>query len=193
VANRFACYQFGSGTGQDNAYVIVANNAALFATASQPTVPKTIGFRFGNGTDAAPQMLHVEYVGNQLDMREWWQARRQVVGLVTINEPQPLDADLTAIAGLSPADNDVIQRKSGAWTNRTPAQLKTDLSLTKADVGLANVDNTSDANKPISNATQTALDTKPSSADIDVIDIVTQAEYDAIVTKDPRTLYVVVG
>lgn len=33
-------------------------------------------------------------------------------------------------------------------------------ALTKADVGLPNVDNTSDANKPISSATQTALDAK---------------------------------
>ena len=34
------------------------------------------------------------------------------------------------------------------------------VTLVKADVGLANVDNTSDANKPISTATQTALDLK---------------------------------
>jgi hypothetical protein len=34
------------------------------------------------------------------------------------------------------------------------------VALTKADVGLGSVDNTSDANKPISTATQTALDTK---------------------------------
>lgn len=33
-------------------------------------------------------------------------------------------------------------------------------SLTKSDVGLSNVDNTSDANKPVSTATQTALDLK---------------------------------
>lgn len=33
-------------------------------------------------------------------------------------------------------------------------------SLTKSDVGLGNVDNTSDANKPVSTATQTALDGK---------------------------------
>ena len=37
---------------------------------------------------------------------------------------------------------------------------KTELSLVKGDVGLGNVDNTSDANKPISSATQTALDGK---------------------------------
>lgn len=40
---------------------------------------------------------------------------------------QPLDDDLTAIAALSPSDNDIIQRKSGAWVKRTLAQLKADL------------------------------------------------------------------
>lgn len=45
---------------------------------------------------------------------------------------EPADADLTAIAGLSPSNDDVIQRKAGAWTNRTPAQLKTDLGVTAA-------------------------------------------------------------
>ena len=39
-----------------------------------------------------------------------------------------------------------------------------DVALTKTDVGLENVTNTSDVNKPISIATQTALDTKASSA-----------------------------
>lgn len=33
-------------------------------------------------------------------------------------------------------------------------------AITKADIGLGNVDNTTDANKPISTATQTSLDTK---------------------------------
>lgn len=41
---------------------------------------------------------------------------------------QPLDADLTAIAGLSPSNDDIIQRKTGAWTNRTMAQLIADLA-----------------------------------------------------------------
>lgn len=70
---------------------------------------------------------------------------------------QPLDSDLTAIAALTPVNDDIVQRKAGTWTNRTPAQVKTDLAITKSDVGLSNVDNTSDANKPISTATQTAL------------------------------------
>jgi hypothetical protein len=38
------------------------------------------------------------------------------------------------------------------------------VTLTKSDVGLSNVDNTSDANKPISTATQAALDGKASTA-----------------------------
>lgn len=44
--------------------------------------------------------------------------------------------------------------------------LKTALTLVKADVGLANVDNTSDANKPVSTAQQAALDLKASISDV---------------------------
>lgn len=39
------------------------------------------------------------------------------------------DTDLTTIAGLSPTNDDILQRKAGAWTNRTIAQLLTDLGL----------------------------------------------------------------
>lgn len=76
---------------------------------------------------------------------------------VALSNKQPLDSDLTTIAGLTAADNDVLQRISGAWSNRTPAQLKTSLGLTKTDVGLPNVDNTSDADKPVSTAQATAI------------------------------------
>ena len=48
---------------------------------------------------------------------------------------QPLDADLTAIAALAPANDDIVQRKAGAWTNRTMAQLKVDLNLTGTNSG----------------------------------------------------------
>ncbi len=68
---------------------------------------------------------------------------------------QAANANLTAIAALAPANDDLLQRKAGAWTNRTPAQVKADLALAKADVGLANVDNTSDATKNSAAATLT--------------------------------------
>lgn len=50
-------------------------------------------------------------------------------GLKTVADTkQPLDSDLTAIAALTPSNDDVVQRKSGAWTNRTLSQLATDLA-----------------------------------------------------------------
>lgn len=51
-----------------------------------------------------------------------------------------------------------------------------DVSLAKADVGLSNVDNTSDANKPISSATQTALNAKASSVHTHAISDVTNLQ-----------------
>ena len=47
------------------------------------------------------------------------------------------------------------------------------VTLAKADVGLGNVDNTSDANKPVSTATQTALDTKAATSHTHAISDVT--------------------
>lgn len=77
-----------------------------------------------------------------------------------ITGKQPLDTDLTTIAGLTPSNDDFMQRKSNAWANRTVAQVKVDLAIN-------NVDNTSDANKPVSTATQTALDAKQDENGVD--------------------------
>jgi len=48
---------------------------------------------------------------------------------------QGYDADLAAIAALTPSNDDFVQRKAGAWTNRTVAQVKTDLGLTGTNSG----------------------------------------------------------
>ena len=71
---------------------------------------------------------------------------------------------------------------------------------TKADVGLGNVDNTSDLNKPISTATQAALDGKAASDHTHTPASIgaepapwqgTQSAYDALGAKDPaRTYYI---
>lgn len=58
------------------------------------------------------------------------QAISTVTGLqIALDGKQPLDSDLTAIAALTPANDDVIQRKAGVWTNRTMAQLLADLGI----------------------------------------------------------------
>jgi len=130
---------------------------------------------------------------------------------------QPLDSDLTDIAGLSPSNDDFIQRKSGAWTNRTVAQVKSDLALN-------NVDNTSDSTKnaatatltnktisgadnTLSNIPQSAVtnlvsdlgnkvgndtDTYTSTPKANQIITLTQTEYDAIGTPDVNTLYYII-
>ena len=80
--------------------------------------------------------------------------------------------------------------------------------LSRADVGLGSVDNTSDADKPVSTATQQALNGKAdtghthTAAEVGAVASdgtitkavrITQAEYDALPVKDPTTMYVIGG
>jgi len=63
-----------------------------------------------------------------------------VTGLVTaLAGKQPLDGDLTDIAALAPAANDVIQRVGGVWTNRTMAQLLIALAAQPLDTDLSTI------------------------------------------------------
>jgi microcystin-dependent protein len=88
-------------------------------------------------------------------------AQADVTNLVAdLAGKQPLDSDLTTIAAITPGAGHVLAADGAGWISKSYAALKTALGLVKGDVGLGNVDNTSDANKPISTATQTALDTK---------------------------------
>lgn len=54
---------------------------------------------------------------------------RSSLGLVIGTDVEAHDPDLTTIAGLSPANDDFMQRKAGGWVNRTVAQVKVDLSV----------------------------------------------------------------
>lgn len=47
------------------------------------------------------------------------------------------DADLSVIGALSPSNDDFLQRKAGAWANRTVLQVKSDLSLNRFGVARA--------------------------------------------------------
>ena len=48
---------------------------------------------------------------------------------------QPLDSDLTTIAGLTATTDSFLQSKASAWASRTVAQVKTDLGLTGTNSG----------------------------------------------------------
>lgn len=88
---------------------------------------------------------------------------RTNLGLVIGTDVQAYDADLTAFAGKTAPSGDVVgTTDTQTLTNKTltsPA-ITTPTGIVKGDVGLGNVDNTSDANKPVSTATQAALDLK---------------------------------
>jgi hypothetical protein len=64
-------------------------------------------------------------------------------------------------------------------------------SVTKAQVGLGNVDNTSDANKPVSTATQTALDLKLNKVSSDELKLIsaTLPTNTTGVSSSPKTIY----
>lgn len=67
------------------------------------------------------------------------------------------EADATNVHGIANTADLVTLAGTQTLTNKT---ITSPSGLVKADVGLGNVDNTSDANKPVSTATQTALDLK---------------------------------
>jgi hypothetical protein len=67
------------------------------------------------------------------------------------------ESDTTNIHGITDTSKLVTTDGTQTLTNKT---ITSPSGIVKADVGLGNVDNTSDANKPVSTATQTALDLK---------------------------------
>lgn len=78
------------------------------------------------------------------------------------NKRYVTDAQLVVIGNTS-GTNTGDQDLSGLVPKTTTVNghaLSSNVTVTKGDVGLGNADNTSDANKPISTATQTALDLK---------------------------------
>jgi hypothetical protein len=72
------------------------------------------------------------------------------------------ESDTTSVHGI--ADTSILATTTGTQTltNKTLTSpvINSPTGITKSNVGLGNVDNTSDANKPVSTAAQTALDLK---------------------------------
>lgn len=94
----------------DGAVTIDGIDAAAEITSSTPT--SVTGLLKGNGSVISAATAGTDYL----------------VPAAIGSTVEAYDADLAAIAGLSPSNDDVIQRKAGAWTNRTIAQLIADLA-----------------------------------------------------------------
>jgi hypothetical protein len=83
-----------------------------------------------------------------------------MVGLDAVNNTADLDKPVSTAAATQLASKAPLASPTFTGT----VTVSTISGVTKSMVGLGNVDNTSDANKPISTATQTALDAKAASS-----------------------------
>lgn len=106
----------------------------------------TVAGRAGDVVLSKSDISGIDQVDNTSDLNKPVSTATQTA----LDGKQPLDADLTTIAGLTATTDNFMQAKAGAWASRTVVQVKSDLSIN-------NVDNTSDANKPVSTA-QAAAD-----------------------------------
>ena len=72
--------------------------------------------------------------------------------------------DLDLVTTVSDDDLFIVETATG--TKSVKIETFRDTEVTKESIGLGNVDNTSDLNKPISTATQTALNAKANTTDV---------------------------
>src|SRR5262249_32420106 len=135
---------------RDTAAQWTAANPVL--AAGEPGLESDTGrIKFGDGSTAWRDLAY--FLGHVDDSADaGTPVSSAPVGAIAARQP----IDLSAVAALTPADDDLLRCKAGVWSRRTPGQVKLDLALTAADVGLAHVDNTADVNKPVS-AAQAAL------------------------------------
>ena len=120
------------------------NNFETTLTVTNPTADRTVTFPDATGTVAI------------LDATQTFTNKSISLGSNTVTSTLAqlntavTDADVASLAGTETLTNKTL----------TSPVINTPTGITKTDVGLANVDNTTDAGKPISTATQTALDFK---------------------------------
>jgi len=96
--------------------------------------------------------------------KTWVTADKTLVGLSNVDNTS--DANKPVSTAQQTALNAKANLASPTFTGTVTLPSTTN-GLTKSNVGLSNVDNTSDANKPVSTATQTALNAKANLALID--------------------------
>jgi hypothetical protein len=99
-------------------------------------------------------------IADSLDKRYVTDAQATVIGNTSGTNTGD-NATNSQYSGLAASKQDTLVSGTNIKTLEGQSLLGSgNIDLAKGDVGLGNVDNTSDANKPVSTATQTALDTK---------------------------------
>jgi hypothetical protein len=131
-----------------------ADDFELTLSAGNPTADRTITFPDATGTVALTTDIAagtVTETGTQtLTNKSISLGSNTVTSTLAQLNTAVSDADVASLAGSETLTNKTL----------TSPVINTPTGITKTDVGLANVDNTTDANKPVSTATQTALDLK---------------------------------
>ena len=121
-----------------------ANDFELTLSAGDPTADRTL--TFPDATDTLVGRATTDTLTNKSISL----GSNTVTSTLAQLNTAVSDADVASLAGSETLTNKTL----------TSPVINTPTGITKTDVGLANVDNTTDANKPVSTATQTALDLK---------------------------------
>jgi hypothetical protein len=128
-----------------------ANDHETTLSVTDPTADRTITFPDATGTVALTTDISVTASStNTFSNKSISLGSNTVTSTLAQLNTAISDADVATLAGTETLTNKTL----------TSPVINTPTGITKTDVGLANLDNTSDANKPVSTATQTALDLK---------------------------------
>jgi hypothetical protein len=137
-----------------------SNAATTYAPIASPTFTGTVVLPSDTsvGTVSSTELGYVDGVTSSIQTQ--LNGKQATVANVSDVEIGYLDGVTSAIQ--TQLDAKSTASKTETLTNKTLTSpvINTPTGITKTDVGLANVDNTTDANKPVSTATQTALDLK---------------------------------
>lgn len=154
-----------------------------------PTIPSIVGLATVTYVDQQDNLKVDKIAGKGLSTEDYTTAEKSKLAGIEAGAEVNVNADWNAvsgdaqilnkptipsIAGLATVTYVDAQDATKQNTLVSGTNIKTiegqsllgagNIDLTKSDVGLSNVDNTSDANKPVSTATQTALNLKENSA-----------------------------
>jgi hypothetical protein len=139
---------FGSSITFEGA---TANDFETTLAITDPTADRTITFPDATGTVALTSDITVTASSTTtLSNKSISLGSNTVTSTLAELNTAISDADVVSLAGTETLTNKTL----------TSPVINTPTGITKTDVGLANVDNTTDVNKPVSTATQTALDLK---------------------------------